>query len=58
MPRFMDFHADLKLPPEAIAQIASIAAAAAIVAAIAAVLVGRTRTARRRPVRPLADQFL
>ena len=39
-------------------QIASIAVAAALVAAIAAVLVGRTRTARRRPVRPLADQFL
>ena len=39
-------------------QIASIALAAALVAAIAAVLVGRTRTARRRPVRPLADQFL
>jgi hypothetical protein len=39
-------------------QIASIAVAAALVAAIAAVLVGRTRTARLRPVRPLADQFL
>jgi len=39
-------------------QIVSIAVAAALVAAIATVLAGRTRTARRRPVRPLADQFL
>jgi uncharacterized protein (DUF697 family) len=36
-------------------QIASIAVVAALVTAIAAVLIGRTRTARRRPVRPLAQ---
>jgi hypothetical protein len=39
-------------------QIASIAAAAALVTAIVAVLVERSRTARRRPVRPLADPVL
>jgi hypothetical protein len=36
-------------------QIASIAVVAALVTAIAVVLVGRTRAARRRPVRPLAQ---
>ena len=36
-------------------QIASIAAAAALVTAIVAVLVERSRAARRRPVRPLAQ---
>jgi hypothetical protein len=36
-------------------QIAAIAAAAALVTGIAAVLVERGRTARRRPVRPLAQ---
>jgi len=36
-------------------QIALIAAAAALVTAIVAVLVERSRTARRRPVRPLAQ---
>ena len=39
-------------------QIALIAVAAALVTAIAAVLVERSRTARRRPVRPLADSIL
>jgi len=39
-------------------QIASIAAAAALVTAIVAVLVERSRTARRRPVRPLTDSGL
>jgi hypothetical protein len=39
-------------------QIALIAVAAALVTAIAAVLVERNRTARRRPVRPLADSIL
>jgi hypothetical protein len=39
-------------------QIALIAVAAALVTAIAAVLVERSRTARRRPVRPLADASL
>ena len=39
-------------------QIALIAVAAALVTAIAAVLVERGRTARRRPVRPLADSIL
>jgi hypothetical protein len=39
-------------------QIALIAVVAALVAAIAAVLVERSRTARRRPVRPLADSIL
>jgi hypothetical protein len=39
-------------------QIALIAVVAALVTAIAAVLVERSRTARRRPVRPLADSIL
>ena len=39
-------------------QIALIAVVAALVTAIAAVLVERSRTARRRPVRPLADPSL
>ena len=39
-------------------QIALIAVAAALFTAIAAVLVERSRTARRRPVRPLADSML
>ena len=39
-------------------QIASIAVAAALVTAIVAVLVERSRTARRRPVRPLTDPGL
>ena len=39
-------------------QIALIAAMAALFTAIAAVLVERSRTARRRPVRPLADSIL
>ena len=39
-------------------QIASIAAAAALVTAIVAMLVERSRTARRRPVRPLTDPGL
>ena len=39
-------------------QIAAIAVAAALVTAIAAVLVERSRTARRRPVRPLTDASL
>ena len=39
-------------------QIALIAVAAALVTAIAAVLVERSRTARRLPVRPLADSIL
>ena len=39
-------------------QIALIAVAAALFTAIAAVLVERSRTARRRPVRPLADSIL
>jgi hypothetical protein len=36
-------------------RIAAIAVAAALVTAIAAVLVERSRTARRRPVRPLTE---
>jgi biopolymer transport protein ExbB/TolQ len=39
-------------------QIALIAVAAALVTAIAAVLIERSRTARRRPVRPLTDSIL
>ena len=39
-------------------QIALIAVVAALFTAIAAVLVERSRTARRRPVRPLADSML
>jgi len=39
-------------------QIALIAVAAALFTATAAVLVERSRTARRRPVRPLADSML
>jgi len=39
-------------------QIALIAVVAALFTAIAAVLVERSRTARRRPVRPLADSIL
>jgi hypothetical protein len=39
-------------------QIALIAVVAALVTAIAAVLVERSRTARRRPVRPLAEPSL
>ena len=39
-------------------QIALIAVVAALVTAIAAVLIERSRTARRRPVRPLADSIL
>jgi hypothetical protein len=39
-------------------QIASIAIMAALVTTIAAVLVERSRPARRRPVRPLADPGL
>jgi hypothetical protein len=39
-------------------QIALIAVVAALFTAIAAVLVQRSRTARRRPVRPLADSIL
>ncbi len=39
-------------------QIALIAVVAALVTAIAAVLVERSRTARRRPVRPLGDSIL
>ena len=39
-------------------QIALIAVVAALFTAIAAVLVQRSRTARRQPVRPLADSIL